>query len=567
MKLRFYINVFAFIFTMFPISLFALEDQERYIVGRQPPSFIGRISRSTYEFFVQTASSQSTWGVFNGESYYDLADIKQKELSKIIVREAYEEGRRNVWLLDIGAGNFESCDAWASDFKEMGATLEGMTIHIVGIRGEPYKDKAVKRDWNCKIYKFGLFMIEDFEEEFRKRGLGSVEFDLTISRWTMRHLFNPLGTFMAAFNKTRTGGFLNMDWFHYLYEEEKLDSRYDVPLVSRGHLLDVLIHLKVPFILNPRSANALPPYLDAFLIQKGKESPSVLPLEYVGLEECDARYFQVHAGYVVKFRILDSDFKASALRESYSAHRTRFFVNSPFLQWLHANNLLVDESYFKEFCFMQNGLLTLSSMKDQDTQEKSRDFEKFRSPKSREEKERNIEEARRQARLERQKKDLRSGLLEKLKKQDFEEVQTLFHQGVEVNNPWDEEDSFLDSAITGYFPTGAITLLLNNGAKIKHLSKSEAVYTAIRTSSSEDDIKSLLKVQEYKPSNFDACLWASVARGEKGLIDLFLSMGANLNAFVNCHPIIFEASFDPVTWNFLIEKGAKGHRGEELEKR
>ncbi len=578
-------------------SAFAMNEGEYFDWQKRPPAIVQAIDSS---FQALEPKVRSSWNIYNGRASYDHLNISQLKLAKRIIEDAHKEGRTDVYILDSGAGDFQSCDAFANYIHDHRFVLpKGMTIHIIGTRGERYLGKEVEQIGNCRVYKFGSFKIEEHQQELRKRGLNlDKKIDLTISNWANRHYVDPLGTWMQLFETTRPKtGLLLMDWCYYLYEGEALENKVHAFSRSRDHLLDLLLNINASFLLHP-TGDGWTRNLDRFLIRRDSGSPLRLPLAYKGVGSCSNIDFDIGSGSIVTFKVLDpafnskkrKDFLDKSLLDPENQQKWHFSLwgNAELFQWLEDNSLInIGWSNFNiRQCFnvLKDDMLVVPLYTPEEVKAKEkeeitkRDEENMMIDRVNGHKKKFLASLKsllppeiRPAAvgIANGARDIEHSLWDALTKGNFQEAQGLVDRGADVNrvfphSAFSSRNTLLDHALAlGQFPQGTIPFLLNNGARTDGASLDEALYSY----KSSEDVK-LLLAHGIEIKDVNLSLARSIARGEIDLIDLFISRGGNVNAYINCLPMIYEASYcDPNIWNYLIDRGAKGSLGNDLPKR
>lgn len=231
-----------------------------------------QLRQAISESFEKIVVQQST---YKGASLYfdsELADIdiNEHELMKKIIQNA-PANQKEFYVLDIGAGRFEWSHALANYLNEESDLPKDVLIHIIGIRGEPYKSSPFLEKGPCKLYRFGSFKIEEIESEFEKLNLDlTAKIDLAVSRFTFSYFFDPVGTFAQVYHLLRPStGYLLMDGLTYATGDKNKET------------MDVLLDTKAPFLiitypyLLPYDTLAYP-----FLLQRQNASLCQLPMRY-----------------------------------------------------------------------------------------------------------------------------------------------------------------------------------------------------------------------------------------------------------------------------------------------
>lgn len=274
-------------------------------------------------------NTKSRWGWFNGSDTYDIGGIKEHKLMRKIIREAPPKCK-DFYALDIGAGDYQWGRGLAKYLNAQKDILKDVTVHIIGIRGETNLDKAVTELGQCKLYEFGQFQIETLENEFQHRGLQLAnKVDLVISRWCFRHLVDPVGTFIQAYDLLRPKtGHLLLDGFFFLHENEKMR---DESLDFNGRMTQLCLETHAPFLTRYHDSVRS---LDHFIINKPDGRPCHLQKQYLGIEYTGEGW-QIGSETVTRFKELKkTDVKTSLL------HKGDYRGDKDLYEQLRQNGLL-----------------------------------------------------------------------------------------------------------------------------------------------------------------------------------------------------------------------------------
>jgi len=244
-----------------------------YLDWTQRPKELQQRINSAFNYICKDESSK--WGLYNGSEEYAMCGVKEHDLMKKIILDAYP-ARKEFYVLDIGAGNFQWNESLASYIEKQTDLPPDITVHIIGIRGEKNTGTQKLETSRCRIYQLGAFKVEEMETEFAKIGLDlKNKIDMATSRWCLRHLADPGGTFLQTMNLLRpqTGHFL-FDGFMLCYDNEELGKKFN----PRTNMVQLLSDLKTPFLrLDCSSANK---GVDHFLVKRTTEAPCQLPMVY-----------------------------------------------------------------------------------------------------------------------------------------------------------------------------------------------------------------------------------------------------------------------------------------------
>ncbi len=235
----------------------------------------------------------SGWGVHNGDASYSLAGVFELPLLKKTILDAYPT-RKEFYVLDIGAGNFQWNQAVAEFIEAQNDLPKDIKVHIIGIRGE--RGRHVYETDRCKIYNLGAFKVEELFAKFKEEGLDLVgKLDIVISRWCFRHLNDPVGTLQQIFNLLRPKtGYLILDGFIFLRNEESMNGGIDF----NHSMTQLLIDMKIPFLTQ---SIQLMRSLNQFIIRRPDATECRIPMSYVDTE-CVGDGWQIGSQNVTRFQ-------------------------------------------------------------------------------------------------------------------------------------------------------------------------------------------------------------------------------------------------------------------------
>lgn len=234
-----------------------------------------------------SGNSESGWRL-NGEESYRLAGVDEHRLIKHMI-DTSDRAQKDFYFMDVGAGRFQWLGALAK-FLDKNYAHTDKHFHIIGCSGEGAKLETVQYGIPSKmnlettktskstIYEFNGFKLEDAAKEFQHAGLFdrlNNNVDLIITNFALRHLVDPLGTFVQIYNLLKPkDGFMIMDGFPFYRVDESGKMIYSGGLNMDHLLLDIgAKFLKKPFD-GMRS-------LDHYLIKK-EQQQLTLPLYYKG---------------------------------------------------------------------------------------------------------------------------------------------------------------------------------------------------------------------------------------------------------------------------------------------
>lgn len=247
--------------------------------------------------------TESRWSLYNGGSSYSICGIKERKLLRKIIIEASPE-IKDFYALDIGAGDFEWGERLAVYLNAREDIPKDITIHIIGIRGETNLGKAVEERGRCKLYEFGQFQIETLMDEFQKHGLQLVnKIDMIVSRWCFRHLVDPLGTFIQAYDllRPKTGHFL-FDGFHFLHENENMREHKSIDFDER--MIRLCLETGALFLTRVCDFSRS---TDHFVVNKPDDRPCHVRKQYLDLEKLRRGERQINSNAITRFKEFKED--------------------------------------------------------------------------------------------------------------------------------------------------------------------------------------------------------------------------------------------------------------------
>lgn len=243
-------------------------------------------------FLAVNQSTSSRWGLYNGDFEYHMCSVEEQKLMKKMILDAYPK-QKEFYVVDFGAGNFQWGRALADYLDSQPDLPKDIKVHIIGVRGEQNLEKPITDTPRCRIYELGSFKIEEMTEQFKRLGLDlHNKIDMASSRWCLRHLADPVGTFVQIVNclRPKTGHFM-FDGFLFLYQDQlQTKDSYNENMVQ------LLSDANVSFLMKQfDSARSL----NHFVIQKKDDMPCQLPMSYAGV--LDAYRYQIGSENMTRF--------------------------------------------------------------------------------------------------------------------------------------------------------------------------------------------------------------------------------------------------------------------------
>lgn len=225
--------------------------------------------------FNTLASEPGSDWTYNGRPSYELCGmISEAKCIHKIIQNSPE--RKDFYLIDVGAGDYKMGRTVASFINSQSNIPDDITLHIIGLNGERNNNYQNETIGKCKLYNLGTFKVEELEKELKDRGmLFDKKIDLIVSSYCFRHLNDPLGTFIQAFNLLRPEtGLILMDAFPFKYDEEQAGTG---PLTRFMRLLQ---DTKLPFVTTRAFSNEV----CHFMMNRPDDKPCKLTMSYAGID-------------------------------------------------------------------------------------------------------------------------------------------------------------------------------------------------------------------------------------------------------------------------------------------
>ncbi len=227
----------------------------------------------------------------NGDITYGIMGLNDKKIIRSLIVSKPE--KKEMIFMDVGAAS----GAWGRGVFEL-LTREfaasDKSFVIVSLTGTYEMEPGVDVQGNVTHYRFNCFKIENIGAELLHKGLdikGKV--DLIVSRWTLRHLVDPLGTLKTLYDHLAISGYLLFDGFflHLLGNSEPLSP----PEMAQFFLDAGLKMLSEPYICNGRSGGN-------FIFKRETNEPFDVNVAYTG-NLCKIRKVdQCFSGYGAQYK-------------------------------------------------------------------------------------------------------------------------------------------------------------------------------------------------------------------------------------------------------------------------
>jgi hypothetical protein len=312
-------------FTTINSLLDSSESPHLYLDWTQRPE---NIELKVSEAFKNVKDEEFPWG-YNGSSKYEMGYLKEHALLKTIISQA-PAGQKDFYILDIGAGDFQWGQSLAKFIEEQTDLPKDIKVHIISVRGEKYLgDRIIETD-RCKIYNLGAFKVEELFAEFKKEGLDlENKIDLCVSRWTFRHLVDPVGTFLQVYRLLR--GYFLFDGFCFVYGEEGARKSY----TNGNHqMTQLLSDTGTPFLTTSFNTGRS---LNHFILQKPNLNPCQLPMSYKDVVEVDKGTYIIGSGCMTAFKREPQETDSAEL--CLPRYDTDYVGDKKLYDWLKTNEL------------------------------------------------------------------------------------------------------------------------------------------------------------------------------------------------------------------------------------
>jgi len=315
-------------------ELSTLLQKPKYLdPSQRPESLQARVDAS---FKNIVGCSTSSWGLYNGNSNYNLCGVKEYEAMKKLILKDYPS-RKEFYALDIGAGNFQFNKGLAEYLNKQDDLPNDITIHIIGVRGESNDEyKGAVTTGRCKMYNLGAFKTEEIFEQFKDLGFDlKNKLDLVVSHFCFRHFADPVGTFVQTYNLLRpNSGLILLDGFNFLYESDH-PTRVDF----NKQMTQLFLDTGAPFLIRPHSFGGS---LNHFILQRPSGAPCQLSMSYVGSKYSEDPQIGSHT--VTEFKRIPqpSDKQKLHLPKETEFHQMR--GDKKLHDWLKENRLLSDDA-------------------------------------------------------------------------------------------------------------------------------------------------------------------------------------------------------------------------------
>lgn len=285
------------------------------------------------------------WGLYNSCEYYNMCNVNERNLITKIVEDNPKQ--TEFTFIDIGAGDFawiRALSAFLREHKNFATkkfNIYGLSAERTYKTGNFYTPKA-KRSYitdgieeidNVKLHYYCSFKSEDLVWAFNERGVDlGRKVDFIISRWSLRHMIDPVGTVQQAFYLLKTNGFLVVDYFPFYLEG---NSTYGDYYQENQYLLFSYFDANV---LMSSGGSAGP--VQQFIMQKTGEGLE-LPISYTSIK------WGSEEGYdfaIIGFTFTEEE-KKLEFPKSCIPPNGHTIGSEELYNWLSDNNLFFENKY------------------------------------------------------------------------------------------------------------------------------------------------------------------------------------------------------------------------------
>ncbi len=253
----------------------------------------------------------------NGSEKYRIGGLDEHKLLKSIILGSPRQ--RIFYVLDLGGGDFQwghSISKFLNEDHEL--AKHPFKVTMINTRGEQIYRSETNDSNKCTIYNFGAFKVENLKESLHKKGLfkNDETFDLIVSSWCLRHLTDPLGTLIQAYNLLGSKRVMLFDGFRFslAFQDEKHDHDLTCPKLN-CLMVKSLLDLKIPFLMHRYDQRRS---MNQFIIQKSEENILHLPYTYDGFQDTGVSQTGM-AQYYLKFRARNQENNMKDMLEKMSS--------------------------------------------------------------------------------------------------------------------------------------------------------------------------------------------------------------------------------------------------------
>ena len=250
-----------------------IEKQTRGLHWNQRPLEIQQAIDDAFNRISNHACSQ--WGLANGHIQYELGDIDDRIVIEKLILQQLNKGQTEFVFMDIGAGNFQ-WGRYVTNFLNTHPLFKDrIRVSIYSLRGERNDNAPMKLQGICTLYEYGNFKIENLVAEFArlKHDNLSNKVDLIVSSWCFRHLVDPTGTLLQAYELLKLNtGMIFVDGFFL----ETVEQRFDYGGTYYYHIRKLFANFNAPVFMKHNDSSHR---LNWFIMQKATIEPNI-PLIY-----------------------------------------------------------------------------------------------------------------------------------------------------------------------------------------------------------------------------------------------------------------------------------------------
>ena len=266
----------------------------------QRPHSVASQINNAFRYVRTKYLTQDRWG-WNGQDTTKHGFLYVRTLATELIRHTPLE-QKDFYIVNLGAGYFRKgshdSHGWGWDLAKHVCAIKDirpdLTVHIISTAGEEHADFIPvygKEYGQCRLYELLGFQAEHFSDAIGKRMGEHIHnaIDLLVTRMTLPHLVDPVGTFKQLHDDLRPGtGLLCGDSFQIMCKKYPANSYlehnfYETHIEAHFPImLSFLRDTKAPFLCHIDGRTPLSPIV--FVLKRKDASPCALPLAYDDIE-------------------------------------------------------------------------------------------------------------------------------------------------------------------------------------------------------------------------------------------------------------------------------------------
>ncbi len=292
----FYALLFRFFLSVLVASFFCgdciakkKKKQHRKIQKKVESDRPKRVQEAVDKAFEKNKKGKR-WTGKNGSSRYKLFGLNDDSVLKKLAFPKKDE----IYIIDVGCATGKWGRHAMDVLSKSKQYQKTKKIHIFSVTGGQECKEVITCQGNVMHYQLNQFKIENIDEEFLKRGFDlKNKVDLIVSRWTLRHLVDPVGTLKRMYRLlTSQQGIIMSNGFWFALDSSKKIQCF--PKDNKGLLGVDSNSLFFRFYDDGQD-------LDDFLLMRNNNQELIIP-EYTGDIHQVAKSYQCSSGFVTVFK-------------------------------------------------------------------------------------------------------------------------------------------------------------------------------------------------------------------------------------------------------------------------